>query len=235
VTRVPFPRTVHAGLRGNDIYVYKRALRRFETKHGIDHTIGWPVRNGIFTTTMVPTVQKFQFRHGLRADGWIGPKTYAALYPLIDDYGLRLLRRYNRHHPDYIRGYPLRVAQRFPVIGCPYVGTHTLGNWESDRAVDIACPSGTPVVAVWDGVIGPQWGPLSTNEPTLLGLRIHLVRSDAEEAYYAHLRKLVPTPGTFVRRGGLLGYSGVANGVEHLHFATRVARPENVIGQPGVC
>ncbi len=40
-----------------------------------------------------------------------------------------------------------------PVIGLPYHGTHTLGNWQSDNALDIRVPVGTPVIALADGEI----------------------------------------------------------------------------------
>lgn len=232
---IDFPRTVHAGMRGRDIYVYKRALRKWETLHDFEHNILFPVRTGVFTSGMVPTVKAFQHKNELHADGWIGPRTYERLYHLIDAYGRVQLARYNRLHPGFIAGYPLRTTARYSVIGCPYEGTHTLGNWESDRAVDIACPTGTPVVAIWAGTIGSQWGPLDTTSPQLLGLRAHLLRADGEEAYYAHCSRLTAPPGTHLKAGQLLGYSGEANGVQHLHFATKIGRPENEIGQPGVC
>ena len=44
------------------------------------------------------------------------------------------------------------------IIGTPHSGTHTLGNWESDNAVDIAMPVGTAIRAPADGVIGSQIG-----------------------------------------------------------------------------
>jgi hypothetical protein len=124
--------------------------------------------------------------------------------------------------------YPL--AGRHKIIGVPYVGTHTdYGNWESDRAIDISTPKGTPVYAVEDGTIGSQIGPLSSSDPRLLGLRLHLVTGD-DEYYYAHLSRLVVRAGEHVVKGQLLGYSGVANGVEHLHFASKRANPLSLFG-----
>jgi hypothetical protein len=47
--------------------------------------------------------------------------------------------------------YPLGV--RGPIIGTPFVGTHTRGNWQSDNALDIRVPNGTAVFALDDGAI----------------------------------------------------------------------------------
>lgn len=119
-------------------------------------------------------------------------------------------------------GYPL--AKHGKVIGLPYQGTHTLfGNWESDNAVDIAVPKGTPVYATEPGTIGSQIGPLSASDPKLAGQRLHL--DGGNSWYYAHLSKIVVKPGQRVREGQLLGYSGEANGVQHLHIASRKGSP----------
>jgi murein DD-endopeptidase MepM/ murein hydrolase activator NlpD len=126
--------------------------------------------------------------------------------------------------------YPL--AEQGAVIGRPYQGTHTLfGNWESQNAVDLAVPVGTPVYAVADGVIGDEIGPLPSSNPLLQGQRLHLVSTD-NEFYYAHLSRILVAPGQRVRRGELIGYSGAANGVPHLHFAVREGSPEAALGLP---
>lgn len=113
------------------------------------------------------------------------------------------------------------------VIGTPYAGTHAKDfnvsggsdNWESENAVDIAVPIGTPVYATQNGTIGPQFG--AGGSGRFAGLRLH-VNSDAYSEYYAHLSRYAPgiKPGVAVTAGELLGYSGVANGVAHLHYAT---------------
>jgi hypothetical protein len=124
----------------------------------------------------------------------------------------------------------LAAAQRWiargyaKIIGTPYAGTHTLyGNWESDNAYDFALPQGTPIYALEGGRIGPasEYGPLAGagGDPKLLGLRVHLIGRD--EFYYAHLSKLVVKPGQAVKKGQLIGYSGSANGVEHLHLGVK--------------
>jgi len=125
-------------------------------------------------------------------------------------------------------GYPL--GKRGQIIGTPYSGTHTLGNWESDNAVDVGVPVGTPVYAVANGSIGSQFGALGSNNPRMAGLRLHLNSGGGHEYYYAHLSKFAPgiKPGSQVAKGQLLGYSGSANGTAHLHFgATTNDDPRN--------
>lgn len=105
------------------------------------------------------------------------------------------------------------------VIGHPYVGTHTLGNWQSDNAIDIAVPRGSPVYADRSGRISkvsirPEGGQISGSSITINGA-----------SFYTHLSGVKVRPGQRVRRGQLIGYSGVANGVPHLHYAVRVGTP----------
>lgn len=122
--------------------------------------------------------------------------------------------------------YPL--AKKGAIIGSPYSGTHTLGNWQSDNAIDIAAPVGTPVYAVADGVIGPKIGPLGSKNPRFAGDRVYLQFGD-NQAYYGHLSKLVVKAGEHVTDGQLLGYSGEANGVAHLHFSVKNGSPGDVV------
>jgi murein DD-endopeptidase MepM/ murein hydrolase activator NlpD len=118
------------------------------------------------------------------------------------------------------------LAQLGKIIGRPYEGTHRdFGNWESDNAVDLAVPVGTPVFAVDNGVIGSKIGDTGSGGQ-LAGKRLHLVTGN-DEFYYAHLSRLVVKAGQKVRRGQLLGYSGSANGVAHLHIGERASfRPD---------
>ncbi len=116
------------------------------------------------------------------------------------------------------------------VIGWPGIGTHSFkfppNNWESDNSWDIAVPVGSKVIAVADGMIGPQFGPLPDDDPRFAGIRMHLITDD-NEAYYAHLKSTFPgvEPGVKVKQGAILGASGVANGVAHLHIGLRTLIP----------
>lgn len=112
--------------------------------------------------------------------------------------------------------YPL--GKRGAVIGTPNAGTHTLGNWQSDNAVDLKVPVGTPVYAVTDGVISPTLGFGPTGQGGRFeGSRLHL--ENGKTFFYAHLSRITVRRGQRVRAGQLIGYSGSANGVGHLHFS----------------
>lgn len=115
------------------------------------------------------------------------------------------------------------------IIGQPYEGTHSKAyniaggsdNWESENAIDIWLYPGTHVRAVEDGTVSPGgWGyGLSSGGGRFAGWRVHLVASNGRVFYYTHMAGLNVTKGQVVKRGAVLGFSGVANGVPHLHFA----------------
>lgn len=177
-------------------------------------------------------------RYGDQLHGFLVPKGWDAFLQLPLSYRVRKRLRRGKRNPYREQvvssGYPL--AKHGTLIGWPYQGTHDhpspsdpLHNWESCNAVDIATPTGTEVLAVRDGVIGPQWGPLDSSNPVLLGNRVHLVTAD-NEYYYAHLSRLGPRPGTRVKEGDRIGWSGEANGVQHLHFASHHGDPARYAG-----
>lgn len=133
------------------------------------------------------------------------------------------------------RAYLARKKKYYPllkkgtIIGLPGQGTHSWivppNNWESDNAVDIAIPVGTPVIACLDGQIGAQIGPLPSDDPHMEGQRLHLHTADGNEYYYAHLSKIFVHAGQNVKAGMQLGLSGRANTVAHLHWACRKGNP----------
>lgn len=122
------------------------------------------------------------------------------------------------------KGYPL--GQKGNIIGTPYSGTHTLGNWESDNAIDISIPMGTPVVAVASGVI-TQTGGQASLAGRFGGFSLHLKTRD-NEYFYTHLKKLKVKEGQKVRAGQVIGISGSANGVPHLHFGVKNGDPRTL-------
>ncbi|HKB41316.1 MAG TPA: M23 family metallopeptidase [Gemmataceae bacterium] len=102
-----------------------------------------------------------------------------------------------------------------------------LGNWQSDNALDIAAPVGTPVYAPEAGVLG-NTGYITNPQDTgiLAGQRINLQGSN-NAFFFQHLSKLAKgiASGAHVTKGQLLGYTGRANNVDHLHFAVQRGKP----------
>jgi murein DD-endopeptidase MepM/ murein hydrolase activator NlpD len=136
-------------------------------------------------------------------------------------------------------GYPL--AKRARLIGVPYQGTHARAfnqaggsdNWQSENAVDLGIATGTPVLAVVDGTISPGglgFGPGGSGR--FAGDRLHL-QGGGNTFFYTHLSRYAHgiAPGARVKQGAIIGYSGSANGVEHLHFAAEHGDPRDLIGQ----
>jgi murein DD-endopeptidase MepM/ murein hydrolase activator NlpD len=229
---IPQTRVMEPGMSGGDVYAMKRALRAWAAKTGRPSTISWPVHNMRYGGATDRAVDQFQSAHSIeREPNRIGPNTYRLLWPYCDRYGRWLLKRYATKHAPMGSSYPLAVKGE--IIGVPYQGTHAdFGNWESDNAVDITARTGTPVLAVRAGTIGPQIGPLDTGgNPQLLGQRLHLV-ADNNEWYYAHLSVIDVHAGDHVQAGQRLGLSGSANGVEHLHFAQEHGDPGLTVGSP---
>lgn len=123
------------------------------------------------------------------------------------------------------------------VIGRPGEGTHSFSappnNWQSDNALDISTHHGDPVVAVDDGTISPTlgFGTLTGDGGSrFAGIRLYLVDSGNNQWYYAHLSRAAVKPGQRVRRGDVIGYSGSANGVEHLHIGVKSGSPLRLLG-----
>lgn len=123
--------------------------------------------------------------------------------------------------------YPLPV--RGQINGRPYQGTHSRGNWQSDNAIDLNVPVGTPIYAVTDGTIGSRIGPIDSSDPRLQGQRLTL-EGGGNAFFYAHLSELAVKAGEHVRKGQLLGYSGSANGVPHLHLGVQNGDPQKFFG-----
>lgn len=214
---------------------FGRACQRMKYRLGYPNGRIEPVFGAALYSYMVQRTQ-------LNADGQPIPNPFWRMLPVT--YQARRRSRMDQDIPaayrepvaDYVPHWPFGRGVDSMLNGCPYQGTHNLGNWESDNAVDLNVEYGSAVHAVWSGRIGSQWGPLSTSDPQLLGQRIHVQRSDGLDSYYAHLSRLVAKPGEWVNEGDVIGYSGSANGVQHLHYAVEPPlHPQVVLGHPEWC
>lgn len=102
------------------------------------------------------------------------------------------------------------------------------GNWMSDNAVDLLTPPNTPVVAVGDGVIYKQSGSAPNPSANPAGWTLYL-KSGGEYFSYMHLNKYFVGAGTKVQQGDVIGLSGTANSVPHLHFAAAGMNPMDIV------
>ena len=121
------------------------------------------------------------------------------------------------------RGYPL--ASKGKIIGTPHSGTHTLGNWQSDNALDISTPNGTPVLATGGGKVVKVSGSYQGGASRFDGYQV-TIQGPGGGVFYTHLSKANVKPGDTVSAGDVLGKSGSANGVPHLHIGFEKGNPE---------
>ena len=128
-----------------------------------------------------------------------------------------------------IGGYPVSI--RGNIIGNPGAGTHSLGNWESDNAIDISTKDGTPILATQDGTISKTFASSMDPSSQKAGIQVHFNTGD-NEWFYTHLSRLAGgiKAGTKVKKGQVIGYSGSANGVGHLHLGVKNGNPLDLLG-----
>lgn len=87
------------------------------------------------------------------------------------------------------------------------------------QGVDLAAPSGTPVYATADGLIGmAQWY-------SSYGNYVQIEHGGELQTRYAHLSSYTVSPGDMVQKGDLIGYVGSTGRSTgpHLHYEVRVA------------
>lgn len=125
-------------------------------------------------------------------------------------------------------GYAYPLARMGKIIGTPYTGTHTLGNWQSDNAVDIAVPVGTGVRAIEDGTV-VKISPHPQDGGRFAGDQV-TIRGAHGGTFYTHLSSYSVRVGQRVRKGQQIGRSGSANGVAHLHIGRERGNPQHEFG-----
>jgi len=117
------------------------------------------------------------------------------------------------------------IPSRMPLAGARLTSGYGMRNHPVLRkrrrhnGVDLAAPTGTPVYATADGVIGrADWF-------SSYGLYIAIDHGADLESRYAHLSKLAVAAGERVRKGDLIGYVGSTGRSTgpHLHYEVRVS------------
>lgn len=98
--------------------------------------------------------------------------------------------------------------------------THpVLGGRRGHKGIDLAMPTGTPVYATADGVIGKaEWF-------SSYGLYIAIEHGGNIQTRYGHLSRLNVAAGQPVKKGDLIGYVGSTGRSTgpHLHYEVRIA------------
>jgi len=107
-----------------------------------------------------------------------------------------------------------RISSGFGWRIAPIAGASTYHN-----GIDIACPAGTPILAVADGTVDNVWNDTSAGG----GLSIRIKHADGYQTGYAHLSRQDVTAGQTVKIGqqiALSGNTGRSTGA-HLHFTLK--------------
>jgi murein DD-endopeptidase MepM/ murein hydrolase activator NlpD len=118
----------------------------------------------------------------------------------------------------------ISVPSRMPLEGAALTSgfgmrTHpVLGGRRQHHGIDLAAPTGTPVYATADGIVGrADWY-------SSYGLYISINHGGSMETRYAHLSRLAVAAGDNVKKGDLIGYVGSTGRSTgpHLHYEVRV-------------
>lgn len=106
------------------------------------------------------------------------------------------------------------------------------GNWAAGfhTGSDFACPTGTPVYAVYDGTVVDlnTWGADYGN---------HIILKVGEAEWgFCHLSRIIVAKGALVKSGQVIGYSGATGNVTgphlHLEYRTNPWKYNNKIADP---
>jgi murein DD-endopeptidase MepM/ murein hydrolase activator NlpD len=116
------------------------------------------------------------------------------------------------------------VPSRMPLQGAALTSSFgmrhhpVLGGRRQHQGIDLAAPTGTPVCATADGVVGRADWYFS------YGLYISINHGASMETRYAHLSRLAVAAGDNVKKGELIGYVGSTGRSTgpHLHYEVRV-------------
>jgi murein DD-endopeptidase MepM/ murein hydrolase activator NlpD len=118
----------------------------------------------------------------------------------------------------------ISVPSRMPLEGAALTSgfgmrNHpVLGGRRQHQGIDLAAPTGTPVYATADGIVGrADWY-------SSYGLYISINHGASMETRYAHLSRLAVAAGDNVKKGDLIGYVGSTGRSTgpHLHYEVRV-------------
>lgn len=119
----------------------------------------------------------------------------------------------------------ISVPSRMPLDGARLTSdfgmrTHpVLGGRRNHQGIDLAAPTGTPIYATADGIVGrADWF-------SSYGLYVEIDHGADLETRYAHMSRLAVAEGERVRKGDIIGYVGSTGRSTgpHLHYEVRIA------------
>lgn len=122
-------------------------------------------------------------------------------------------------------GSSVSIPSRMPVEGVKLTSsfgmrTHpVLGGRRAHKGIDLAGPTGTPVLAAADGIISrADWF-------SSYGLYISIEHGGQIQTRYAHMSRLNVAKGQRVRKGDVIGFVGSTGRSTgpHLHYEVRIA------------
>jgi len=116
------------------------------------------------------------------------------------------------------------IPSRMPLDGSRLTSDYgmrnhpVLGGRRSHKGVDLAAPTGTPVYATADGIVGrADWF-------SSYGLYVQIEHGASLETRYAHMSRLAVAEGERVSKGDIIGYVGSTGRSTgpHLHYEVRI-------------
>jgi murein DD-endopeptidase MepM/ murein hydrolase activator NlpD len=122
-------------------------------------------------------------------------------------------------------GSSVSIPSRMPVEGVKLTSGYgmrmhpVLGGRRSHKGIDLAGPTGTPVLAAADGIISrADWF-------SSYGLYISIEHGGQIQTRYAHMSQLNVAKGQRVRKGDVIGFVGSTGRSTgpHLHYEVRIA------------
>lgn len=110
-----------------------------------------------------------------------------------------------------------------------------LGNWESDNAIDIFAPVGTPIYSLSDGTVSRVRA--SSSGPKIYGTQISVSGKDGyPNLFYTHTDNPQVSDGDPIRVGELLAYVGQPSTKEmppHLHLGIETGSLASLVSKSG--
>jgi murein DD-endopeptidase MepM/ murein hydrolase activator NlpD len=124
-----------------------------------------------------------------------------------------------------LRPNTVSIPSLMPVAGAKLTSGYgmrnhpVLGGRRQHQGIDLAQPTGTPIRATADGVVGrADWF-------SSYGLFVSLEHGGSIETRYGHMSRLNVAAGQAVKKGDIIGYVGSTGRSTgpHLHYEVRIA------------